>query len=63
MNISEAIKQDKGNGIRRKEWPADWHIEPTNGESCCIISSNNKAAARWEPQKDDLVSCDWEPIK
>lgn len=63
MTIAEAIQKDIGNGIRRKEWPNDWRIEPTDGESCCILSSNNKSSPRWEPQKDDLAAYDWEPIK
>ncbi len=61
MDIAEAAR--KGKYIKRKGWPDDWAIQPTNSELCCTSMSNGKLLPRWEPQRKDLVADDWEPVR
>lgn len=63
MNIQEAIKEavEQKRGIAREPWEAVsmWAI-PTNTNLCMILLSKDEiASSRWEPNADDLTANDW----
>lgn len=67
MNIFEAAKlafaQNKC--ITRSEFSDFFRIQPTNTESCCIISraDGTNMSPRWQPSLNDLIADDWEVVK
>lgn len=63
MNIQEAIKEavEQKRGIARESWRVNsmWAI-PTNTNLCMILLSKDEiASGRWEPNADDLIANDW----
>ncbi len=60
MDIIHAIeKANTKQGIRRSRWN-EIKIVPTNSDKCCLVFKGEKLlAARWNPNKDDLIADDW----
>ena len=67
MNICEAAKQAIAQKayIARVEFADHLMIQPTDTESCCIISraDGTNVRPRWQPQLEDLIADDWGVFK
>lgn len=63
MNICEATKLASAQNkcIARSEFSDFIRIQPTDTESCCIIScaDGTNMCPQWQPQLEDLIADDW----